>query len=63
MGIVTLNSIYKYPKRFLNAINSKLYVTEYDQHVISYQEACFSKSFGLYDAFLFHFIRIYYGTF
>ena len=29
--IVTLNSIYKYPKKLLNSTRSKLYGTEYDQ--------------------------------
>ena len=50
MEIVTLDSIYKYRKKLLNATRSKLHGTEYDQHVINYQEACFSKikySFGI----------------
>ena len=48
MGMVTLNSIYKYPKKLLNTTRSKLHGTEY--HVINYQEAGFSKikhSFGI----------------
>ena len=31
MGIVTLSSIYKYPKKLLNVARSKLHGTEYDQ--------------------------------
>ena len=71
MGMVTLKSIHKNPKKLLTPHVQNYTELGMTNHVINYKEAWFSKikySFGieitcLCDVFLHKFMRFYYGTF
>ena len=73
MEMVTLDSIYKYPKKLLNATSSKLRGTEDDQSRHQLSKSMFYQKqiqfryqpniICLREVFLHHFIRVYYEAF